>query len=138
MTSKDETFAKWSRREEKKCGIPHSASREKRFFSISLLTCENKRAFFKFPFPQEKKSRKNEFLPIKMNKISDFCGKGRDFLPTSHCGKRFFSISLPPWGKGNFFGGFPFPHVGRKEIVFPFSFLTVTIRKCFVIYFNRC
>ena len=24
-------------------------------------------------------------------------------------GRFFFSIFLPPWGKGNFFGGFPFP-----------------------------
>ena len=43
------------------------------------------------------------------------------------CGKNFFSISLPSWGKGNFFGGFPFPHVGREEIVFPFPFPTVTL-----------
>ena len=29
--------------------------------------------------------------------------------------------------KGNFFGGFPFSHVEREEIVFPFSFSTITL-----------
>ena len=32
----------------------------------------------------------------------------------------FFSISLFPWGKGNFFGEFPFLHVGREEIFLNF------------------
>ena len=50
-------------------------------------------------------------------------------LLTFHCGKRFFSISLFPWKKGIFFVGFPFPHVGRKEIVFSFSFSTINLHE---------
>ena len=42
-------------------------------------------------------------------------------------GKRFFSISLPAWRKGRDFFQFPFPHVGREEIVFPFPFSTITL-----------
>ena len=33
-------------------------------------------------------------------------------------------------GKGRHFFQFPFPHVKREEIVFPFSFLTITLSKC--------
>ena len=112
-----------------------SLMREEIFFEgISFFTCEKRRDFFEFPFSHEKKSRKNEFLFTKMSKISDFCEKKRDFLFTFHCEKRFFSISLPPWGKGNFLGGFLFPHVGREEIVFPFPFSTVTLLNCINVF----
>ena len=67
------------------------------------------------------------FYLLKWAKSVIFCGKGRDSFPTSHCGKKKISISLPSWGKGNFFGGFPFSHVGREEIVFPFPFSTATL-----------
>ena len=47
-------------------------------------------------------------------------GKGCGIPHPASRGKNFFSISLPSWGKGNFFGGFPFPHVGREEIFLNF------------------
>ena len=94
--------------------FPSSMKKGKFFWGISLLACGKGRDFFEFPFSHEKKSEKNEFLPTKMSKISDFLWEG----------KRFFShFSL----RGNFFGGFPFPHVKRKEIVFSFSFSTTTL-----------
>ena len=127
MIQENEAFVTgWPRREENECGISHPVSREKNFFSISLLTWKKIR-------------KKMNFYLLKWAKSVIFCEKRRDSFPTSHCGKKKISISLPPWGKGNFFGGFPFPHVGREEIVFPFPFPTTTlIRKCLVIYFNRC
>ena len=40
----------WSRREGKGCEIPHSASREKKFFSISLLAWKKEKFFGEFSF----------------------------------------------------------------------------------------
>ena len=77
-------------------------------FRISHLA---KRNFFQFPFSHEKKSRKNEFLPTKMSKISDFLRKEKKFSSHFSLRRKKFLISLSPWRKGNFLGGFPFPTI---------------------------
>ena len=113
------------------------------FFSISLfpwgkgnffgefpfLHVGREEIFLNFPSHMKKNQKKMNFYLLKWAKSVIFCEKGRDSFPTSHCGKKKISISLPSWGKGNFFGGFPFPHVGREEIVFSFSFSTATLIK---------
>ena len=104
----------WPRGKRKGCGIPHPAWEGKRFFSISLLAW-----------------KKNDFLSMK-NKQNHTFRVGREeiflnFPSPMWEGKLFFPISLSAWGKGRDFFQFPFPHVGREEIVFLFPFLTVTL-----------
>ena len=133
-------YTEWSRREEKGCEISHFAFREKIFLSISLFPwkkgfffeefpfshVKREEIFFNFPSYLKKYQKKMSFYLLKWAKSVIFCKKRRDSFLTFHWGKKN-SISFPPWGKGIFFGRFPFPHVGREEIVFPFSFWTVTL-----------
>ena len=72
------------------------------------------------------------FYLLKWAKSVILCEKKRDSFFTFHCKFFFFNFSFS-MREGIFFGGFPFSHVGREEIVFPFSFSTVTLVS-FILY----
>ena len=50
-----------------------------------------------------------------------------NLLFSFHMRKEIFFNFFLICGKGNYFFEFPFPHVKREEIVFPFPFSTVTL-----------
>ena len=119
--------------------FPSFMKKEKIFWEIFLLACEKKREIFWISLFRWKKIRKKDkFLSTKMSKISDFLWKEKRFF--FHFSLREKKINFPfLMGKGKFFGGFPFSHVGREEIVFPFPFSTVTLKKkiSFFSFFRR-
>ena len=58
-----------------------------------------------------------------MNKISDFLRKGKKFSSHFSLREKKNSISLSPWGKGNFFGGISLPACGKGRYCLPISLL---------------
>ena len=89
--------------------FPSLMGEGKFFWGISLPACGKGRDFFEFPFPHEKKSEKNEFLPTKMSKISDFLWEGKRFFFHFPLREKFFFNFPSPMGEGKFFWGISLP-----------------------------
>ena len=100
------------------------------FFERFLVShVKREEIFLNFPSHMKKSQEKMNFHLLKSAKSVIFCTKKRDSLFIFHCEKWFKKISLLSWGKGNLFGGFPFLHVGREEIIFSFPFSTTTLNR---------